>query len=159
MKKWGIIVGIVVLICIWQSWLIYHRASSYEGTAEQKAVAKAKAHYHISKVKDVTFYNGNRSYHVLRSVLKSGKEVYIWVPDKKGGKMLEKPVKDGLTKKEALQSFSKLNYDVSKIVSAKLGIDNSQPVWEIIFIDHNKEYNYVYLYFKNGKEEGHILHI
>ncbi|MBM7645260.1 uncharacterized protein YpmB [Scopulibacillus daqui] len=159
MKKWGFIAGIVILICVWQSWLIYHRASSYEGTAAQKAVAEAKKQYHISKIKDVSYYNGKQSYHVIRSVDKSGKDVYIWVPYKKDGKMFKEYVKDGLTKQEALQAFSKLNYDVRKIVSVRLGIDNNQPVWEITFTDHNKEYNYVYLYFKDGKEEGHILHI
>ncbi|TCP31609.1 uncharacterized protein YpmB [Scopulibacillus darangshiensis] len=160
MKKWilAILIGVFV-IGMWQMWLIYHDASSYEENLANKAVDKAKNHYDLSKVKEVTYYHGNHSYHIVEGLLNSGKHVYIWVPDSEKGKYFKREVKDGISKKKAIAIFNKMHYDAAEITTVRLGIDDTEPVWEVTFLDSKGQYNYVYLYFDNGKEAEHILHI
>ncbi|MTT32618.1 peptidase M4 [Terrilactibacillus sp. BCM23-1] len=161
MKKWIIIiVSIIVIVVISQSWITYHKTVTYKNKEEKTAVQKAEKHYKISssQISDVTYYNGKTPYHIIKTKRK-GQDVYLWVPDAKKGSYIERKVKDGITESKALSIFYALKYDTLKVVSVKLGAIDDVPIWEITFLDHHKHYNYVSLTFDDGEEIQHILHI
>ncbi|WKB37162.1 peptidase M4 [Terrilactibacillus sp. S3-3] len=120
---------------------------------------QARHHFHATNVRAVNYYYGKEAYHVLRGRA-GGHAVYLWIPDnKKKGTYIERRVNAGITKQKALQVFEGLHLDVSKVVSVKLGVNDNAPTWEITFLDAKQRYNYVSIYFDNGKEAERILHI
>lgn len=160
MKKWAFSVLVILLLSgVWEISQIHHDNSTFLSKAKSQAVSKAKQKYQIKKVENVAYYHGTQAYQVVHASLENNNNVYIWVPEKKGEPMLKKKASAGLTKKEALKAFKQLDYSDVQIKDARLGMVDQNPVWEIIFVDQNKEYNYVYLNFVNGKEVEHILHL
>lgn len=140
-------------------WLTYHKNISYEKKASQTAIAQADRHFHAQNIKTVNYYHGKQAYHVVSGRI-DGQAVYLWIPDnKKKGAYIERRVHAGITKQKALQVFAGMNLDVAKVVSVKLGVNENAPTWEVTFLDSNQRYNYVSIYFDNGKEAERILHI
>jgi uncharacterized protein YpmB len=122
-------------------------------------VAEAKTKYPIKQVKIVSYYHGTKAYQVIHASLKTNENVYIWVPEKSGKPMLKKKASEGLSKKEAISAFKKLDYSLQKLKDVRLGMVDKTPVWQITFVDQNEEYNYVYLSYVDGHEVEHILHL
>ncbi|RYL88842.1 peptidase M4 [Sporolactobacillus sp. THM7-4] len=160
MKKWVIIITFFVLLLVsWTSWHIYRGNADYEAKAAHTAVQKAKKGFKINKIESVTYYHGTESYQVIKGI-KSGRQWYVWVPDKKSeGRFIERPVKSGITRNQALQALAALHLDVRQIVSVRLGAIKGNPVWEITFLNAGKKYNYVAFYYDTGKEAQRILNI
>lgn len=160
MKKWafsGILLLLILVITV--VYQIFHSNHVYLAQGNQKAISAAKKYTAIQSVKNVTFYHGTASYHVVNAELKNHKNVYLWVPDNSKKQIIEKTVKSGLSKQQAYNKIKQLNYSVQRVTDIKLGIIDQTPVWEVVFVDPSEQYNYVYLDFITGKEVEHILHI
>ncbi len=128
--------------------------------AAQTAAAKATAHDQLQKTGSVTAYYGTQAYEVV-SGTRNGVAMYIWVPDKpsKAAGYLARPVKNGLTRSQALQKLAALHLDVRSIVSVRLGAIQNQPVWEITFKNSHNSFNYVSFNFDTGREVQRMLNI
>ncbi len=160
MKKWAFIILVILLLSAsWGIFQIYHQNHTFLTKANSQAVSAAKKKYSIKKVDQVAYFHGTQAYHVIHALLSNKQNVYIWVPEKKGQSLLEKKVSEGLTKKQAIQSFKKLDYNNVQMKDVRLGMIDQTPVWQMTFVDQNKEYNYVYLSYTDGHEVEHILHL
>lgn len=160
MKKW-LFTGLVIVLLLIAGviYQIFYTNHVYLSQGNQKAIAAAKKYASIQTINGISIFHGKHSYHVINAELKNHKKVYIWVPEKAKKQIVEKPVSDGLTKKQIMNHFNQLHYSVNKITNVQLGMIDQTPVWEIVFVDSNREYNYVYLNFTNGEEVEQILHI
>jgi len=150
LKKWILILLAVIVIVLWQSVSIYHSAIADKENSADVARNEAMKKYPIKQVNDVTFYHGQKDYHVVDAVLKNGRHVYIWVPDKAKDQYLMKPVSDGYSKSEILKAFqSHVSY--KRIVSTRLGMEDGRPAWEITYIDSDGGYVFSYYDFETGE--------
>ncbi|MGV3488116.1 MAG: PepSY domain-containing protein [Tuberibacillus sp.] len=150
MKKWMFIIGAVVIVIIWQTVSVYQTALAGKDNGNAAAQKKAEDRYPVNHVNGVTFYHGQKDYHVVDAVLKNGRHVYIWVPDSKKGKYLMMAASDGYSKADILKAFeSHVSY--KKIISTRLGMEDGRPAWEITYIDKDGGYVFSYYDFETGE--------
>jgi len=150
MKKWVFIFVIVIIVIAWQSVSVYQAAIAQKYSAADVAMKAAEAAYPVKRVNDVTFYHGKDDYHIVDAVLKNGQHVYIWVFDP-GHKVVQMlPVSAGYSKAEILNAFRE-HVAFRKIISARLGMEDGRPVWEITYIDKNGAYVFSYYDFSTGQ--------
>lgn len=152
MKKWILIGLAIIIIVIWQSVDVYQSAKAEKVNGNETARQKVMGTYSISKIHHITFYHGQKDYHVIDATLQDGRHVFIWVPDKdKDGQFLMLPVSDGYSKSEILNAF-KSHVSYKRIVSTRLGVEDSTPAWEITYIDSDGSYVFSYYNFETGEK-------
>lgn len=160
MKNW-IIIGLfaVLLTAGLGFWQLYSSNINYENRSAQTAAAKAKQRFQISKVESVTYFHGTESYQVVKGT-RNGEQMYFWIPDQgKKEIYLTRMAKNGITSQQALQVLAGMHLDVNKVISVRLGAIQASPIWEITFLNSRGNYNYISVYFDNGKEAQRILNI
>ncbi|EST10568.1 hypothetical protein P343_16600 [Sporolactobacillus laevolacticus DSM 442] len=159
-KAWLITAAIAVFILFcFGSWKLYFSNMHFQDHSAVSAINKAKKWYHFDHVKSVTAYHGTDAYQVIQAKQK-GKMMYFWVPDHpKKAPYIERQASKGITKKQAIQRLFGERLDIKSIISVRLGAIHGHPVWEITFMNSKNNYNYVSLYFDNGKEAQRILNL
>jgi uncharacterized protein YpmB len=151
MKKFIIGLILVLVVVIWQLTAIYKDVNQRNASIAQKAITEAKKQFNIRHVLSAEEYRGEKSFEVIEAELDNGTKLWIWMPEK--GKMaipVTARVSDGYTKQEIEQAFQK-NVSYRRLVSVKLGMENTMPVWEITYIDPNGDYVFSYYDFYSGK--------
>ncbi|WP_066312963.1 DUF5590 domain-containing protein [Bacillus sp. FJAT-29814] len=149
MKKWILILIAVVIAALGTSIKVYLSATEPLKDAQNKAIARASAQVHFSKVEDFHIYNGLETVYVIEGENQDGKEIIAWVPDKKG-KIIVKKAAEGLTKQEAVQKLLE-EKNPEKIISVRLGLEKNIPLWEIYYRSDNDLINYYYIHFETGE--------
>jgi len=150
MKKWVFTVVIVVLTAvIWQAFSIYHGIEANLNHKYASAARKAKNTYHLKKILHVSYYDGTKAYDVVKGVNQKGKKVYVWVPNGKG-KLFSEKASQGWSKAKVMQ-YVKNKLHPKRVISVKLGAEQTIPAWEITYIDQKGNYSFYYLRFDNGE--------
>lgn len=149
MKKWTFIAIFVFLIVIAQSVFIYTHASKPISAAQQTAISIAKNHVKLNEIIEVTFFNGDEPYQVIRALDEQDEEIIIWVREQKPDDIIIEKASNGLTENE-VKTFASSELDVKKLQTIRIGMKYNIPVWEITFIDSNDRYSFYYLHF-NGE--------
>ncbi|WP_353947814.1 DUF5590 domain-containing protein [Sporolactobacillus sp. Y61] len=160
MKNW-IIAGIlcILVLPVLGFYQIYSHNMNDLDHAAGTAAEKAKQQYGIQNVLSVTYYHGSDAYQVVNGT-RNGRRIYVWVPDQpKQADFIVRGANKGITEKQALHTLSDMKLDVKKIQSVRLGAIHNQPVWMITFLNSRNNYNYVAIYFDNGKEAQRILNV
>jgi uncharacterized protein YpmB len=148
MKKWALILILIVLIVIGTFSKIYLSSVQPVKNAEKKAVAIAKKEINISKVEDFHLYHGLETVNVIEGKNKHGEKIIIWIPEK-SKKVMVKKAKEGLTKSDAIHKLEESKHP-KKIVSVRLGMEKNIPFWEIYYLSDNNLINYYYVHFETG---------
>lgn len=148
MKKWGIIVLLFFFVVIWQAVSVYRAAMAPKETLIAKAEQRAVEEANLSHVQAANTYYGEKAYVVVEGTDEKGTKKIVWVPAK-GGHIVVKRTKSGITKQEAIE---KLNADrqPKQIISAKLGMEKGVPLWELTYIEQDNRYSFYYLSFEDG---------
>lgn len=150
MKKWVFISIIVIfLFAIIQSAYLYHNASKPFSIEQERAIKIAKNSVEINDILEVTFFNGDESYQVVRALDEQNEEIIIWVPEKKPDDIMIEKARNGLTE-EQVEKYARSEFDIKKLQNVRIGMKYNIPVWEITFIDSNDRYSFYYLHF-DGK--------
>ncbi len=118
--------------------------------AEDLAFEMAKAEAGLKTMDEFYLYHGKESYSVVVGTTSSGQKQIVWIPDNDRDKIVIENVANGKTKEEIL-SIVQQNIDSKKIISVKLGMENSVPLWEVTYKDRSGRYNYDYYDFKTGE--------
>lgn len=157
-KKTKIIIGIVCALAVIIIWIfadIYHVARKQYDTGHEQSIALAEEKGYISSVDDIETFNSKIQYHVIAGENDKGQKVFVWVPQKKGHKILVKKRKAGITEKQAVTSV-KNKYNPKDILHVQLGIDEGIPVWEVKYIDEYDRFTYDFVNFYDGKIQKHM---
>lgn len=160
LKKWIFFILFVALLST-LAVLTYMYSSNVSAKSDDEATAvkKARHHFHADRILSVSYYHGTESFQVVKGV-RDGRQMYFWIPDDpKKGKYIERAVEDGITRQQALDRFSHMDFNVQKVLSVRLGAVQGSPVWEITFLNAQGKYNYVSIYYDNGSEAQRILNI
>ncbi|WP_338470064.1 DUF5590 domain-containing protein [Niallia sp. XMNu-256] len=149
MKKWLLIIGILVIGFITLSTVIYMNAIDPLKLAEEKAVKVVKEETSISTIDDFNIYNGEESYYVIQGRNGKGTRLIAWIPEEKG-KIVVKKASDGIKRQEAIQVVSgEISSD--PIISVKLGMEKGIPLWEVHTRTDKNLLNYYLIEFETGK--------
>lgn len=149
MKKWIILITVMVLIIAGVLISVYLRAMEPVNNAEKKAVALAEKKVHFSKIEQFHVYHGNETVNVIEGRDKKGKKIIVWVPEK-SKKVIVKNASSGLTQQEAIQKLEE-SVHPKKIISVRLGMEKNIPFWEIYYTSDNNLINYYYIHFQTGE--------
>ncbi|NHM29155.1 DUF5590 domain-containing protein [Bacillus sp. C11] len=149
MKKWITIFIIVFVVLVGIMGTIYSTAMKPVKSAEEKAISIAEKKIKLDKVDHFHLYHGVETVYVLEGTDKKGQKVIVWVPEKSHDVVVRK-AKNGLTRQEAIKKLLEKRTP-EKIVSAKLGMENGIPFWEIYYLSDGDLINYYCVDFKTGE--------
>ncbi len=144
----GIIGVLVMLLVVWQSYLFFSGIKEPIRSATTDATAYVKEHVTVEEITNVNFYHGTDSYQVFASVDEDGEEVYIWVPETLDTHLLKRKV-EGISF-EDVATFAKQELEPKKLISIKLGVEQTIPLYEITYLDNQDRLSYYYMTFKDG---------
>ena len=149
MKK--IIWSVVIIILIGTGFLIQaiYAGDSTKNDAKKNAEEIARDIGDMTEVDDFYLYNGNETWSVITGKTAEGKKIGVWVPEDKKKKSQVIALSEGVSENEAI-TIVKEKKNVKEIISAHLGMENNQPLWEITYKNDKDLYGYYYLDFKTG---------
>ena len=149
MKKtvWSLV--IIILISI-----VFLIQAIYAGDSPKKEARKnaeeiARDLGKMTEVDDFYLYNGNEAWSVVTGKTEDGKKIGVFVPDDKKKKSQVIELSEGISEDKAI-AIVKAKKNVNKIISAHLGMENNQALWEITYKNDKDLYGYYYLNFKTG---------
>jgi uncharacterized protein YpmB len=148
-KKWFFIVGIVVLIFIWQLLLIYRDFKSAEVAKAEDALAVAKSETNVASVLSVDYYPGDRGHHVITGKNRDGEKVVIWVQD---DDVWSERLSDGVSRDDILSQLPEA--DIKRILPGLITEKNGEkrPIWDVYYTTEDGEAQYVYFDFFTGEQ-------
>ncbi|WP_175991235.1 DUF5590 domain-containing protein [Bacillus sp. Marseille-Q1617] len=150
MKKWiTIILVAAVIVTGTASVLLYKSARGPVEKEFDQASKRVLDETPIRTIEKASIYHGAKSYTVITGKDDQNEKVVAFVPEKKE-EIIVKKWADGISKEQAI---NKLNDEKQpeEILSVRLGHESVGPVWEITYLDKQKNLNYFYLLFSNGE--------
>jgi uncharacterized protein YpmB len=149
MKKWIMVLSILVLVLCGLLIKVYLSAVDPVKAAQKKAVSLAKEEVALTEVEDFHIYNGNETVDVIEGKSKENENIIVWIPEK-SKEIFVRKAKDGLTKEAAIQKLQQ-EKSPKKIISVRLGMEKNIPLWEIYYRSNNNLINYYYVHFDTGE--------
>lgn len=149
MKKIILVLVLFIVVSVGVFIKVYASAQEPLSVAEEKAVSLAKEKVELSEVEDFHIYHGTETVSVLEGKNKKGENIIVWIPEK-SKKVIWDKRKNGISKEDAVQRLLE-EKSPKKIISVKLGMENSIPLWEIYYRSENNLINYYYVDFKTGE--------
>lgn len=150
LKKWLIISAVLILCCIGFVAGAYFKALQPKNNAADIAFEKAKAEVDMKTMDEFYLYHGLDSYSIVSGTTKGGQKMIVWFPDNHREKVVVMNASSGKTKEDIL-SIVQQKTNIDKIISVKLGMENSVPLWEVTYKNKSGKYNYDYYDFKTGE--------
>jgi uncharacterized protein YpmB len=148
MKKWSILIFLVILIAIWQAFTVYNDAFEPERLMEEKALKRAEKEVAFTSIEEIYTYYGSQAYVVIVGTDEDDEKIIAWVPENMDDVIIAKQ-EDGISKQEAI-SILKAERNPQEIISVKLGMEKEVPLWELKYIDEENRYSFYYLSFEDG---------
>jgi len=150
------LIGFALLFCIFAAiagW-IYSNSTKPIKAAEDKAVSIAKKNGGLEEKLRFRIYNGKETVYVVEGKNKSGENIIVWIPEKQKGKAageetIVRLAGDGISKNEAIRKVQE-EKNPEKIISARLGMEEGIPFWEVYYTSGNNLMNYYYINFDTG---------
>ncbi len=139
---------IITVIVLWQAISIYSLANEPIRQKEEKALDFVKKTIAIDRIVKRDFYHGTDSYQVFEALDSNGEEIIIWVPDTLNKYVMKK--KDQGISFTVVRQFVIEKLHPKQIISIKLGMENSIPLYEIIYKDQQNRYAYYFITFNDG---------
>ncbi len=150
------IVVFLTIVAISLTALILFQATRPFADVEQKATSVALKEEYLSSVERMETYNGNDIQYVLYGKEKDEKKAVIL--DESLVKLKTIQMSKGISRQQAIDTVQK-EFSVKKVIHAKLGYEEEQVFWEVVFEGENDTLNYVYLLFEDGKWWKRILNL
>ncbi len=149
--KWiAIILGIVIVLIV-AVFLYVKYAEKPVSEAETEALDRISGQVDLQSTDKFYLYNGPQEvYYVLTGKNSKNKNIIVWVPKKKSGKVYVKFASDGITEQQARDKVEKAK-NPKKILHANLGMEKGTSIWEVAYIDKNDNLNYFDIDFETGE--------
>jgi uncharacterized protein YpmB len=149
--KWGMATFIILLLLVIGYGIYLYNdvlQSKTEGFVESKQ--KALSETALSEIDDVSRYQGELFYHVVRGTMKNHESAIAFIPVNK-----EEPIQffitNDLLKKEDIMNQWRTSCSKCKWIDTAIAIHNEKPLWEITYIDSSNRYVLEYLYMDSGE--------
>lgn len=151
MKKWFILVALLIFVAIWQLFALYDNVTNKWEQMVEEALHLAQKTASLETVANANFYHGTSAYYVIAGIDKTGEDIIVFVPeDLNREQIIVKKAKEGISEQEVKEQIIANRAPLS-IKSIRLGVENNKPLWEVTYIDEQQRYTYYYLDFENGE--------
>ncbi|UFJ42738.1 DUF5590 domain-containing protein [Brevibacillus humidisoli] len=144
------IVGLLIGIAFIGASAVYHLASSVvaqQNNFDEQARQWAFERTTITQIDEISEYRGKSSYAVVIGKNKVGTPVIAWMT--KDDVVFD--VLHGTVPKKNVQEAVMKSHPNAVIKHIVPGIDGEKRFWEVLYIDEEKRYNYVYYDFHTGE--------
>lgn len=150
-KRWLLFIVIFTIsLTAILSILIYTQAREPFKEALTSAESYTLKNNLLETIDESYVYNSTDSYQTIIGNTKDGAKKAFFIPLKANEEpIMEVSFEEGISKEEAI-SIVLDGEQESKVLHAKLGVEEVGPVWEITFVNSKDNLNYVYLLFDNG---------
>lgn len=150
-KRWLLFIVVFALsLTVILSLLIYVQAKVPFKDANESAEDYVTKHHLLAQVDTSYVYNSTNTFHTVIGTTSKGEKKAFFIPEKATEeKIMEVKLQDGISKEQAIELAMKKEKN-SKLLHAKLGVEEIGPVWEITYVNEKNNLNYVYLLFDNG---------
>lgn len=145
-----IVAGIGVflsLVIIWQAVLFFTEVKEPVHEGSQKALQYLLDNIEVEEIIDWNFYHGTETYYVFQ-VTNNDEKLIIWVQEDLQSYTI-KEQSSGLSYEEVF-NFVETELQPMKLISIKLGMENTIPLYEIIYKDQKGRYSYYFIAFSDG---------
>ena len=151
LKRWLLFIVIFTIsLTAILSILIYTQAREPYKEALTSAESYTLKNNLLETIDESYVYNSTDSYQTIIGDTKDGSKKAFFIPLKANEEpIMEVSFEEGISKEEAI-SIVLDGEQESKVLHAKLGVEEVGPVWEITFVNSKDNLNYVYLLFDNG---------
>ncbi|WLR56576.1 DUF5590 domain-containing protein [Mesobacillus subterraneus] len=154
MKKWILFSILIVVTIVGILVNVYLNAVEPVKAAEKEAVQIALKETNLSDFTNFSLYSGEETYYVMMGKNSKQEDVYVWI-NEKNSEVITRNVKNGITKKEALNKLYQ-EKNPNEIIDVRLGMARIQktdrPAWEIFYRNSNDTINYYYVDFDTGEK-------
>lgn len=138
--------------------MVFYNANKPASEAEKAAIQSVIESGQLATVQSAEQFNGTVPAITVFGLDKDGKEKAVFVNDNSEDGYEEVMLTDGITADRAIKAV-KQELNVGKVLHARLGMEEENPVWEIAFQSDNGKLNYVYVLFENGQWLKRILNL
>lgn len=152
MKNWIKFFSIFfVILAVILTGLITIKAYYPYHNATKDAEKIVKSEQLLTNITSSYVYSSKGSYVTIFGDNEDGKPSAVFVDQNDAkAKKIQIILADGITKEEAIKAATK-DQKVTKIMHAKLGVEEPGVVWEVAFKNDKNQLNYVYVLFENGQ--------
>jgi uncharacterized protein YpmB len=142
--------GIIILfiIGIWQGFVFYSHINDPIRKSESEALQFLQESIDIDEIIVADYYHGTESFHVFQLTDQEGDELIVWVPNTLDMYVV-KQKNEGINFEDVKQ-FIERELTPKRLISIKLGMENSIPLYEITYIDQQDRLSYYFISFKTG---------
>ncbi|WP_342512192.1 DUF5590 domain-containing protein [Sporosarcina sp. FSL K6-1522] len=138
--------------------MVFYNANKPASEAKKVAIQSVIESGQLVTVQSAEPFNGTVPAITVFGLDKDGKEKAVFVNDNSEDGYEEVMLADGITADRAIKTV-KQELNVGKVLHARLGMEEENPVWEIAFQSDNGKLNYVYVLFENGQWLKRILNL
>ncbi|WP_033542233.1 cell wall elongation regulator TseB-like domain-containing protein [Planococcus sp. CAU13] len=158
MKQWIIfIVSFMSFLAIVLTILILILGNSPFSNAENKAIAQVKDENRLTEINRSYVYSNKQKSVTVIGTDEEGQLKAVFVPID-GEEMAETSLEGKITPKQA-RGIALDGMDVKEVLHTKLGIEDNNVVWEVVFLTKNYKLNYVYISADDGSVWKRILNL
>lgn len=117
--------------------------------AKKEAVALVKDQVQFSKITDFYWFNTSQTYYSIAGSDQNGTPVYVIVsPDTEESLILQQA---SVVNEDEARSITMQDKQPKKVLAARLGMIDSEPVWEVHYLNQENRNGYYYLSAKSGQ--------
>ncbi len=143
MKKWIWIISAAILLMLGYVIASVMAGMDHKKAAEEEAVETALNKGGLTSVEEYYLYHGSEVYSVVIGPDKDGEKQVLWIPkDMKKDSIKKVKLSLGTTRDEVISKV-KAEHSPYKILSAKLGMKEDSPIWEITIKDQYDNLQYI----------------
>ncbi len=144
---------IISVIFVWQGINFYSVIKAPLIQEQNQAFTFVKENTNIQVIDDVDFYHGKEPFYIFKGKNDIEESVIIWVPESLDTYVIKRQ-DEGISLQEVFD-FTERELNAKQIISIKLGMESSIPLYEIIYKDQQGRYSYYFISFKDGSYLKH----
>lgn len=149
--KWVIVGIILVLIsCFIYLFFLYSDIQQYRSENYQDSKEEVLEKTNVSKIENVTGYNGGHQFHVVFGKTKDGENKMVFVPlDNKEKKLTVIDVSKTIKKQQIKEQWQQ-QCENCELINITVAMENNEPLWEVTYVDDSDRYIFDYLSIYDG---------
>jgi len=147
-KKLGIALISMLLFIIGVSSLLTHSLSPYK-QARAETIELAQRRADLATSEDFYWYNGDETFFTVTGTNKDGSSIVVIV--QQDGGAIEVFNQDEIVTEHEVVVATNNRENPKKVLEARIGVQNDQPVWEVSFQLENDQTGYSYFSLTSGE--------
>jgi uncharacterized protein YpmB len=143
-----IVISVFVLLIGWQFAHVTVALFSEKNTWETAGIELAKSQTGILHIDEVTQYHGEDSYLIVQGKSEQGVAMIAWFQNEK---LIHFQYASDTTDKETITEKVFLAEGAIELKALRPALGQQKPLWEVVFIDEEGQYNYQYYDMLSGE--------